>query len=497
MSKATSPTQPVSRPVPDALYGMDELNLAEFPLSFLGERPEGVKTLEFCDTVFDSSAGQEVTRKLTVTGSELYGLPSHIDDDVLVVMMHLTNLLKFESRTVHFSRYNLVELLGWSHGGHSYERLEQSLRRWLGVTLYYENAWWSRKTGKWVDQNFHILSNVTVHDRRGRASQSELPLSSFTWNEVVFDSFRARNTKALDLNDYFGLKLAPAKRMYRFLDKRFGARRGNVWRFDLREFACEHIGFARGYDSAQLKRKMKPSLTELEEHGFLKPMAEAERYPKGARRGEHFIVVEKVAARECEPPPREQSAESPPAVSPLEADLVARKVSAKVARELITQFAAADISARIDVLDWLVAANDKRVGRSPAGYLVKSIRDGFEPPGGYVPKAEREQAQQTSAARQHKRQQEAQAKAVAEKREEEARRAEREHIERHLAALSPADREALEERALAAATPGERDGLTNGFLTGVLQRLLIDRQVLRERPLAVKPNGAVNLNATN
>src|SRR5262249_53800404 len=122
--------------------GTDELNFAEFPLSIMGKRPEGVKTLEFCDTVFDSGAGKEVTRKLTVTGSDLYGLPGESDEDVLVVLMYLTNAAEYKSPAVHFSRYQLIELLGWSHGGKSYERLEESLNRWLGVTLYYEKAWW-------------------------------------------------------------------------------------------------------------------------------------------------------------------------------------------------------------------------------------------------------------------------------------------------------------------------------------------------------------------
>ncbi len=464
----------------ESFRGMDELNFAEFPLAVLGERPEGVKTLEFCDTVFDSSAGKEVVRKLTVAGSELYGLPSHLDEDVLVVMMYLTNKLRFETRTVHFSRYQLIELLGWRDNGQSYERLEESLQRWVGVTLYYENAWWNKNTKAWVDRSFHLLSDVSLHDRKGRGRQSELPFSSFTWNEIAFDSFLARNTKLLDLNDYFSLKLAPAKRMYRFLDKRFGARKGNVWQFDLREFACEHIGFSRSYDSAQLKRKMKPSIEELEEHGFLKPMDDTARYPKGARRGEHFIVVEKATEKEIEPP--NVSAEKVPAISPLEAELIGRKVTAKVAKELVASTDAAEISLRLDVFDWLVETKDKRVGRSPAGYLVKSIRDAFEPPAGYVPRAEREQQHQTASERQRQRHEEMQAKNARERREAAARKAEREHIERYLAALSSTEREALKDRALVNAELGDRERALDNDFGGVMLRLLIDRQVLRECP---------------
>ncbi len=50
----------------------------------------------------------------------------------------------FASRQVQFSRYQLVHLLGWREEGKSYSRLEESLKRWLGVTLHYENASWAK-----------------------------------------------------------------------------------------------------------------------------------------------------------------------------------------------------------------------------------------------------------------------------------------------------------------------------------------------------------------
>ena len=471
--------------IPDSYHapGTDELNIAEFPLSIMGKRPEGVKTLEFCDTVLDSGAGKEVTRKLTVTGSDLYGLPGESDEDVLVVLMYLTNAAGFKSPTVNFSRYALIDLLGWSHGGKNYERLEASLNRWLGVTLYYEKAWWDKRQKTWVNQNFHILSSLSLYDRKGDWSQNELSLSSFTWNEHIFDSFLVRNTKSLDLNDYFSLTLAPAKRMYRFLDKRFGAKKGNVWRFDLKEFACEHIGFSRNYDSAQLKRKMQPSIEELEEHGFLKPMDEAERFPKGARRGEHFIVVEKAPKPEPEQP--NALPEAKPAIPPLEADLIARGVTASVAAELVAQFPAEQITTRIDVLDWMIENKDKRVSKSPAGYLVKSIKTKYASPAGYLPKAEREKQQRASEDRKRRQQEAEQAHRRQEEEQRAARQAERTHIERYLATLTAEERKALEERAIAAAESVDRDRAKAGLFADVMRRLLVDRQVLKECPIPI------------
>ena len=57
--------------------------------------------------------------------------------------------------------------------------------------------------------------------RRLKTDKPPLPLSSFRWNEVIFQSFQSGNLKQLDLELYLKLRLPTTKRMYRFLDKRF------------------------------------------------------------------------------------------------------------------------------------------------------------------------------------------------------------------------------------------------------------------------------------
>ena len=179
-----------------------------------------------------------------------------------------------------FSRYELIELLGWPQSGQSYRRIEEALHRWVGVLLQYENAWWDNAAKSWVDENFHVLDNVTLYDRerrrpppKSRASGSKavaarpdktpLPLSSFRWNEVIFQSFQSGNLKQLDLEFYLKLRLPTTKRMFRFLDKRFYRR--TRLDFDLRTLACEHIGMSRSYAPTELKRRLKPALEELED----------------------------------------------------------------------------------------------------------------------------------------------------------------------------------------------------------------------------------------
>src|SRR5262249_9546001 len=109
-----------------------------------------------------------------------------------------------------------------------------------------------------------------------KVDRSPLPLSSFRWNEVIFRSFQSGNLKQIDLEFYLKLRLPTTKRLYRFLDKRF-YRRSRL-EFDLRTLACEHVGLSRSYAPTELKRRLKPALDEMEQLGFLEPLAPDERY---------------------------------------------------------------------------------------------------------------------------------------------------------------------------------------------------------------------------
>src|SRR4051812_43990386 len=113
-------------PLPRRLVGRDEMNLAEFPITLLTDRaPQAQKTL-----VFEGREG-----KLTVIGSEAYGLPTALDADVIVGLIQLTKQANdFTSRTVPFSRYGLLRVLGWSNRGENYRRALQCLVCWRAGT---------------------------------------------------------------------------------------------------------------------------------------------------------------------------------------------------------------------------------------------------------------------------------------------------------------------------------------------------------------------------
>jgi hypothetical protein len=402
----------------------DELNLAEFPIAALADRvPDDQLTLVFEDRL-EQRDSAPIVRRLTITGSPKSGLPTALDDEVMVGLIQLTKRRNnFTDAKVSFSRYELIELLGWPQSGASYQRIEEALNRWVGVVLMYENAWWDNAAKSWVDETFHILDNVTLYDRerqrmlkaakkRGRNGEPEapLPLSSFRWNEVIFRSFQAGNLKQLDLDFFVSLKLPTTKRMYRFLDKRFYRR--ERLEFDLKTFACNHIGMSKTYPPTEMKRRLRPALVELEERGFLEPLGNEERYSHQGKGQWRIVFLRGPYGRS------DHDAEPDPAASELIRLLTDRGVAERVAAKLVSKAKPGRIRVKVEVFDWLVENKDRRVAKNRAGYLVSSIRADYEEPSEYAARSEaaaRFEAQRRAleAERRKKAEEEAAARAAA------------------------------------------------------------------------------------
>jgi hypothetical protein len=354
----------------------DELNFAEFPLASLSTSlPKDQKTLEFTDEIFDKSLNRRVQRKLTITASDKYGLPTAMDDEVILGLIQLTGKAEFKERRVFFTRYELLKLLNWPDTARNYHRLEQSLNRWLGVTLYYEKAWWSKEEQSWVNEGFHILDHVQVLDqeRQRRAAKKqtdEAGKSSFVWNEVVFNSFKAGYIKQIDFEFYKGLESAVSKRLYRFLDKRFYQR--NRLEFELRPFSCDHIGLSKNYHTGELKRVLTPAIQELEKLGYIETASSEERFIRKAR-GEWNIVFVRATKSTA------RLAES----SPLVQALIDRGITAGSARLLVAQNSPQKIHEKLAFVDWLSARKDVRVQKNQAGFLYRAITEDFPMPDDY------------------------------------------------------------------------------------------------------------------
>lgn len=448
----TEPSDPVEPSAVILMAGRDEMNIAEFPITLLTDRaPRGVTKVEHKDRVYDTKSGKMITRRLTITAPEEYGLPTSIDDDVILALIQLTKQQNnFARADLTFTRRQVLETLGWADKGRNYERLSTSLDRWTSTYLKYENAWWDHEGRQWTSGGFHIIDSYKIVDSRKAAASGGLARCQIVWGQEFLKSCQAGYLKSLDYDLYLRLNYHPAKRMYRFLDKRFYLK--PEWTFELRDFAVEHIGLSRTYrDAGKIKEKLQPGIDELEAVGFLEPLHRDERYQKDGRNwtirlgrrqgpGSFPALAAGIPANLL---PDERPAAAPEPASPL-ASLLDRGVSEAVAAEIVRGFPAPRIQAQVEAFDWLVQRRDRRLRRSPAGFLVESIRQDFAPPPGFEPTSAREERERTS--READRQSDARRQTRAAGRDRDRQR--REAADRYWDALPAPAREQLQAEAL-------------------------------------------------
>lgn len=482
MDGSSQPLAEITNPPVHFKHYRDELNFAEFPLAAINDTTKGKKTLVFGDVVFDRGQDKPVTRRLTITASDEYGLPTPLDEEVLVGLIQLTCKQGFTDRKIYFTRYELIKLLDWRLEGQSYQRITESLKRWLGVTLFYNKAWWCKEAQSWVDENFHILENVTIFDNERRAKKparsedSNAGMSSFVWNEAVFGSFQAGYIKQLDFELFKRLKSAISKRMFRFLDKRFYHK--EKLELDLRVFACEHVGLSKNYHIGGIKRRLKVAIEELEEVGFLEKLSLKERFIR-QQRGEWLIVLIKKAKQGRG---GDDTQLCPVGINVgLVERLVTVGISKPVAISIVGEFSQERIEEKLKFFDWLVAKKDVRIGRNPAGYLVSAIKGDYAIPKEIAVAAQHEEEKKRAIAR--KIEADAKANAIAEaKRVREQK--ERDELDRYWNALSEDEQQRFEEEALKEAPRfhlgNYRAGKgTQSLLFKTTRQLIIDAHIKR------------------
>ncbi len=257
------------------LFGKDEMNLIEFPFGPI--RSSNVKTLEVEHQVFDRTLKREVTRRMLITGSDAFGLPRPIDDQVLLGMKTLTHEAACAARKVEFSRYHLCKTIGWEPDGRSYQRLEDSFDRIAGTTLKFKDAWWDKGEREWKSKTFHLIEEVDLCSRdrldrtRAATGRSEQRLCSFVWTEVIWKSFQDGFIKTLDMQLF--RKIAQGRRrevplrLFRILDKRFHY--GPTTKFDLRRLCIGTLGLCPSYSPSQMIRVLDRAANWLIECEYL------------------------------------------------------------------------------------------------------------------------------------------------------------------------------------------------------------------------------------
>ena len=364
--EAATPTSNLT----DFETGVDELNLAEFPLASISDRSlDGKKTVVFEDTVFDRREGKDLKRKLTISGSDRYGLPTALDDDVLLACIQITKLQEFLTPDVTFSRYEILKLLRWTDDAKNYHRVAKSLRRWKGLSIYSDRAFYDQEEKSWVNRDFGIFDNLYIYRREVQQGSNAPGASRLIWNDVIFKSFQAGYLKRLDWGLYTRLKSPVAKRLYRFLDKRFY--HGNHVEIDLHELAQFKVRLSDGYNSAQMKRALQKGISELEVEWDLKPMPISERFEKQGK-GSYVVRFDRKPKRRFAdlPAMTQNLVQSPIDSGSLETTLTKRGIGPATAAELVETVATDTVKSMIELYDWYNLNGQTR----GAGFLVQAIK---------------------------------------------------------------------------------------------------------------------------
>lgn len=360
--------------------GKDEMNLLEYCIFSANDRVDRkTKSLVF----EDFKGGRQ--RKLTVAFSAEYGRPTVRDDQILVALLKLTRDQGFQSATVNFTRYEILNILDWPNTGYYYKQVEHAFDRIRGTTLNWENAYWDHRAKEWATRKFSIIDDVELLDR-GRyerirqVSGEKQPRSWFRWSDVMFDSFAAGYIKTLDLDAFRSIQGDVAKRLYRWLDKHFkNPNRRLPIQLPLETLAVQKLGFRRAAPS-HLQRMVVPAIAELERRGIIQP--DGQRFSGSRRQLQVCFRPKRIGVSN-----RTGAAGAKSLSSSLVDALVHRGVKATVAKRLVRD-KPDEVTIQLEVFDSQVASGWKPRS-NPGGYLKEAIEQEFGRPNGFKTVKER------------------------------------------------------------------------------------------------------------
>jgi hypothetical protein len=362
----------------------DELNLAELPVSLSCHRaPKGRDSIHLAEQMLDKN-GRLIRREWTVSGSSRYGLPLATDDEVLLGLAYFLRQSDFGHRQVYFTQYSLFRLLGWGDSQRSYERLEASLRRLAGVHLESRESFWDHKEQCFLTRGFGLIDNYVLYRKGSRQPFDQPYISSVTFNETIFESFRSGFVKTLDLDLFLSLRYPIARKLFRLLDKKL--HKSPLYEIELMRLANRIALTDNAYPSVVKKHLAEPH-EELIRVGFLK---QAIYIRKGRSDTIRYVMNPRSEWR------RPAARIAPATEHPLVRELASRGITRDVATSLLAHGEKA-IADKLEFFDHLRSSNSPLLSKNPAGFLRASIEKNFAPPAGYISRAERQRRKDEEA----------------------------------------------------------------------------------------------------
>jgi hypothetical protein len=243
-----------------------EGNFEDLPYFSVGNTRRGDGVIEYRNEI-RSGDGQVLKQTWVVRALSGLGLPGTLDQDVYVALLQIIERQGAvpDDGWLSFSLYEMVNLLNRSHGGRDYQQVKVSLDRLAGTRIQSKNAFYRKSSESFVTDTFSLLDHVQhseVSDSNGgKADRTRVKLSDY-----FVESYNSDYLKGLDVDFYYSLNSAVAKRLYRFIDKK----RNHRHRWEVELFALrDRIPLSNYKYPSKIKEKLAPAHDELMEKGFL------------------------------------------------------------------------------------------------------------------------------------------------------------------------------------------------------------------------------------
>ncbi len=358
----------------------DEMNLAEFPFALLTQRQSGKKaTIRFSRYIKDKISGKPVVQEWIVTGAEEYGLPIAIDYDVYLALMKLWKDQNFEGDHIYFTRYQLLKLLQWSKSKREYDRLEHSLDRLKTVSIKARRAFWDNKAKKYVTRNVNLFTEYHLYEEKcGKKNETDRPLSYIIVSPALIESVRNGFIRSLDIEKYLAMRSAVTKRLYRFLSK---MRYNHYPQFKISLQELADLLPIRDKRPSHIKRILERAHGRLRDDHFLADVSYRQE-------NKDMKIIYTFCPNETSVRTKLASGDAPVEQyttdeSELIEAFVKRRITAKVAADLVENFPKDYLQEKIAVFDWMLQSEHKNLRQNPQGFLRRSIEDHYQIPSDY------------------------------------------------------------------------------------------------------------------
>ncbi len=364
-----------------------------------GEARSAVINLEW-EEDHPTIKGRKIKASWKVTGDAELGLPTPGDRRLFNVLCEMTREQEL-SQTVNFTRYGLLQRMGRGRSKRDYELLLQSFERLKGVKITARNVFRDARTGLIEDAVFSIIDDVTIvkPSKSGRTSDEELPLSTFSWSDRIYNNIQSGFLLTFDLNIAQLLHSDVALILYPLLlAKTYDGpgRRRNHFHSELRDFYENHLGMRSTRYVSKMEERLLPGHEELKQIGFLADAKIEPMKAKGQYKITYTLNLSATAEHdEIELPMGAETAKStaeiPPAAkvkkvakaTALRQRMVAIGVEENMAETLEQQFENSILQLQLDCLN-------ERHPRDPAALFLYAVRRDLPPPGAYLERIEHE-----------------------------------------------------------------------------------------------------------